>query len=173
MSDKHEARVEVLTAEVRVLQVGGGQATLKMVRQLDWADPADVKPFGRVRTGDKPPGRVGAYGSSGSSQVKSAKSVEIIGSASRILVRSSSWRTVLTCTGGQDVAACPEAQAIDAEFSRLKVRGMPPPRVTPEYQRALDRLTAHEVHDWTRYDPDQQTYEEWQALPLIVLAGLR
>ena len=32
---------------------------------------------------------------------------------------------------------------------------------------------AHEVHGWTRYDPDQQTYEEWEALPLIVLAGLK
>jgi hypothetical protein len=56
MSDKHEATVEVLTAEVRVLQVGRRQVTLSVVRQLDWANPADVVPFGRVRTGDTLPG---------------------------------------------------------------------------------------------------------------------
>jgi hypothetical protein len=173
MSDKHEATVEVLTAEVRVLQVGRRQVTLSVVRQLDWADPADVVPFGRVRTGDTPPGRVRAVGSSGSRDVKSAASVEIIGSASGILVRSASWRTVLTCTSGRDIAACPEARAIEAELDRFKVRGQPPQRMTPEYQRVFDRFAGHQVHDWVRYDPDQETFEEWQALPLIVLAGLR
>jgi len=72
MSDKYEATVEVLTAEVRVLQVGRRQVTLSVVRQLDWADPVDVEPFGRVRTGDTPPGRVRAIGSTGSRDVKSA-----------------------------------------------------------------------------------------------------
>ena len=57
MSDDGEPTVEVQTAEVRVLQVGRRQVTLSMARQLDWANPADVEPFGRVRTGDKPPGR--------------------------------------------------------------------------------------------------------------------
>lgn len=172
MSDKHEATVEVLTAEVRVLQVGRRQVTLSVVRQLDWADPADVEPFGRVRTGDNLPGRPTAIGSTGSSRVKQPKAVEVVGSASGILVRSVSWRAVLTCTSGGD-GACPEVRALNAEFNRFKVRGQPPARMTPEYQRLLDRFTAHEVHDWTRYDPDQQTYEMWEALPLIVLAGLK
>jgi hypothetical protein len=171
MSDKHEARVEVLTAEVRVLQVGRRQVTLSVVRQLDWAEAADVVPFGRVRTGDKPPGGVRAISSFGSSQVKSATPIEIVGSTSGVLVRSVSWRTVLTCTGGGD-GACPEIQAIDAERRRHVDRsGLP--RMSPEYHRLMDKTAAHDVHDWTRYDPDQQTYEKWEALPLIVLAGLR
>ena len=172
MSDKHEATVEVLTAEVRVLQVGRRQVTLSVVRQLDWADAAEVEPFGRVRTGDTPPGRVRAISSSGSRDVKSATSVEIIGLASGVPVRSVSWRTVLTCTSG-GATACPEIRAINAELDRHKARGQPPPRMTPEYQRVFDKFAGHQVHDWVRYDPDQQTYEEWQALPLIVLAGLR
>jgi hypothetical protein len=172
MSDKHEATVEVLTAEVRVLQVGRRQVTLSVVRQLDWADPADVVPFGRVRTGENLPGRPRAIDSSGSSQVKSPTAVEIIGSTSGVLVRSVSWRAVLTCTSG-GASACPEARAIDAEFRRHMVRGMPPSPMTPEYERLLNGSAAHEVHDWVRYDPDQQTYEKWEALPLIVLAGLR
>ncbi|MGO8889724.1 MAG: hypothetical protein ACLP8X_28085 [Streptosporangiaceae bacterium] len=172
MSDKHEATVEVLTAEVRVLQVGRRQVTLSVVRQLDWADPADVEPFGRVRTGDNLPGRPSAIGNMGSSRVKQPAAVEVVGSASGVLVRSVSWRSMLTCTSG-GASACPEAQALNTELDRFKVRGQPPSHKTPEYQRILDRFMAHEVHDWTRYDPDQRTYDAWQALPLIVLAGLK
>jgi hypothetical protein len=172
MSDKHAATVEVLMAEVRVLQVGRRQVTLSVVRQLDWADPADVEPFGRVRTGDKPPGRVQATGGGGFSLVKSVDPVEVIGSAAGVLVRSVSWRTVLTCTSG-GTAACPEIRAINAELDRYKVRGQPPPHMTPEYEQVLARFAGHGVHDWIRYDPDQQTYETWESLSLIVLAGLR
>ena len=109
---------------------------------------------------------------SGSSQVKSADPVEIIGSAAGVLVRSVSWRTVLTCTSG-GAAACPEARAIIAELDRYKIQDQPSRQITPEYQRALDRFAAHHVHDWPCYDPDQQTYDMWEALPLIVLAGQR
>ena len=42
------ARVEVLTAEVRVLQVGRRQVTLSVYRQLDRVDPDEIEPFGRV-----------------------------------------------------------------------------------------------------------------------------
>jgi hypothetical protein len=93
MSDKHEATVEVLTAEVRLLQVGRRQVTLSVVRQLDWADPADVVPFGRVRTGDNLPGRPRAIDSMASSRVKQPAAVEVVGSASGVLVRSVSWHS--------------------------------------------------------------------------------
>jgi hypothetical protein len=46
------ARVDVLTAEVRVLMVGSRQVTLSVFRQLDRAGSALIEPFGRVR--DKP-----------------------------------------------------------------------------------------------------------------------
>lgn len=42
------ATVEVLTAEVRVLQVGRRQITQSVYRQLDRVDPDDIEPFGRV-----------------------------------------------------------------------------------------------------------------------------
>jgi hypothetical protein len=172
MTDKHEATVEVLTAEVRVLQVGRRQVTLSVVRQLDWADPADVVPFGRVRTGDNLPGRPRVIGSTGSSRVGQQTAIEVVGSAAGALVRSVSWRSVLTCTSG-GASACPEVRALNSELDHFKVRGQPPSPVTPGYQQALDRYIAHDVHDWTRYDPDQHTYEMWEALPLIVLAGLK
>jgi hypothetical protein len=46
------ARVEVLTAEVRVLVVGARQVTVSVYEQLDWSaglETAYFEPFGRVR----------------------------------------------------------------------------------------------------------------------------
>ena len=48
MTTSETATVEVLTAEVRVLQVGRRQITLSVYRQLDAIDPDDIEPFGRV-----------------------------------------------------------------------------------------------------------------------------
>ena len=45
------ATVEVLTAEVRTLQVGSRQITMSVFLQLDWIDPSLIKPFGRVSPG--------------------------------------------------------------------------------------------------------------------------
>jgi hypothetical protein len=43
------ASVKVLSAEIRVLQVGSGQITRSMYRQLDEASLEQFKPFGRVK----------------------------------------------------------------------------------------------------------------------------
>jgi hypothetical protein len=42
------ATVELLTAEVRVLQVGRRQITLSVYRQLDSVTSDEIEPFGRV-----------------------------------------------------------------------------------------------------------------------------
>jgi hypothetical protein len=47
------ASVAVLSAEVRVLQVGNGQITRSMYRQLDEAAPERFEPFGRVKNNSK------------------------------------------------------------------------------------------------------------------------
>jgi hypothetical protein len=49
------ASVEVLSAEVRVLQVGNGQLTRGMYRQLDEAAPRRFEPFGRVKDNKRRP----------------------------------------------------------------------------------------------------------------------
>jgi hypothetical protein len=49
------ARVEVLAAEVRVLQVGDGQVTRSMYRQLDEASVERFEPFGRMRDDKRNP----------------------------------------------------------------------------------------------------------------------
>jgi hypothetical protein len=44
----------MLTAEIRVLQVGSKPVTLSAARQLDSVDATAIKPFGRVRIDPKP-----------------------------------------------------------------------------------------------------------------------
>ena len=58
------ARVEVLTAEVRVLMVGSRQITLSVYAQLDHVDPGEVDPFGRVAPRNAVPGWIYVVGAS-------------------------------------------------------------------------------------------------------------
>ena len=53
MNDPQTATIETLAAEVRVLMLGNRQVTLSVYRQLDWVNPAEIDPFGRVHAGDK------------------------------------------------------------------------------------------------------------------------
>lgn len=48
----HNARVQVLAAEVRTLMVGSRQVTLSVYGQLDTVSADDIEPFGRVRPKD-------------------------------------------------------------------------------------------------------------------------
>jgi hypothetical protein len=43
----------------------------------------------------------------------------------------------------------------------------------PSRRRDTSPADAAGRHEWTEYTPSQEIYEAWQALPLIVLAGLR
>ena len=56
------ATIEILTAEVRTLQVGSRQITLSVYRQLDDATPDNCDPFGRVRDREHEPNRVYVVG---------------------------------------------------------------------------------------------------------------
>jgi len=56
-----EAVVDVLTAEVRALMVGSRQVTLSVYRQLDIVGHGQCEPFGRVRD-NKDPGGVWVVG---------------------------------------------------------------------------------------------------------------
>jgi hypothetical protein len=78
-----EPAVEVLTAEIRVLQVGSKPVTLSAARQLDSVDATAIKPFGRVRIDPKP----------------ATGLIEVIGSANGILARSSAHARKVECPG--------------------------------------------------------------------------
>jgi hypothetical protein len=82
-SANSEPAVEVLTAEIRVLQVGSKPVTLSAARQLDSVDATAIKPFGRVRIDAKP----------------ATGLIEVIGSVNGILARSSAHARKVECAG--------------------------------------------------------------------------
>jgi len=106
-------------------------------------EPAAIKPFGRVRIEPKP-----AEGL-----------IEVIGSANGILARSSARARKTECPGY--APAYPEA------------RGYGPPQLVCDAHRDTPPTSGLNRHAWTEYTPSQEIYEQWLALPLIVLAGLR
>ena len=63
-STSNSARVETVTAEVRVLMVGSRQVTMSVYSQLDEVWPEAITPFGRVAPRDKQDGWLYVVGSS-------------------------------------------------------------------------------------------------------------
>jgi hypothetical protein len=146
------ARVEVLTAEVRVLIVGSRQVTLSVFRQLDGVKPEQIRPFGRVQAGTRKPDGAWHF-------------IEVVGaSPNGILVRSRTWTSQLHCRSYADHidGICPAHR----------------PLYDPDWRKRRRFTTVAPVyladpwpdHAW-EIEPD--VWPEWSALPLIVLAGLR
>lgn len=143
MSATTTARVEVLTAEVRVLMVGSRQVTLSVFRQLDRVDHRDIEPWGRISDKAEANDTVTVVGRSlrtewhrvndGGALVRSSLS------ADRLRVEAHLWRTAALCH--------------DDDGTWLQA-----------HQREIRAVVAEE---WARIA------DEWAALPLIVLAGLR
>jgi len=191
------ATAEVLTAEVRVLQVGSRQVTLSIYRQLDWVPAGEIEPFGRVCDSGNP------------------DVIEVAGSHHGVLTRSSvsrAWRDCGHAGYPEGTAACKERSRL---WSRVgAARNIPPPAApappptfaqppwgvshTPaeqlayqgyhqamaewgrekeaqqrDVEKALRQFHEHPGHGWYIYQPSQELWERFGALSLIVLAGLR
>jgi hypothetical protein len=143
MSSSSEPLVESLTAEIRVLQVGSKPVTLSAARQLDLVNASEIKPFGRVRIDPKPVDGL----------------IEVIGSVSGILARSSASSREVECPG-----------YMTKTYSRSYGH---PQAVCSRHRNTSPASGVGQRHSWTEYAPSQELYEVWLALPLIVLAGLR
>lgn len=143
MSSHGEPSVESLTAEIRVLQVGSKPVTLSVARQLDYVDPSEIRPFGRVRIAPR----------------RADSLIEVIGSADGVLTRSSARFDEVECPGytTRDLPLGPGV----------------PPEVCPEHRKTPAASGAAHRHTWTKYAPSRELYDAWEALPLIILAGLR
>jgi hypothetical protein len=187
MSKIETAHIEVLTAEVRTLMVGSRQVTLSVYRQLDWASPDQCEPFGRVRD----------------SKDDDFERTYIVGRGTTTgsLIRSSCWpprasHEITTAplknwwepTNDSDgwlsykrehsVFAWITQENDDFVFWNLfyeSVHTFPhtPHRwkyQSPEIEKEAIRLAQKELADLRE---TRKIYAEWNALPLIVLAGLR
>ena len=142
------ATVEVLTAEVRVLMVGSRQVTLSVARQLDEAEPDWILPFGRIRTGTH------------RKRFAVTDVIEVIGSVDGQLARSTIERERYLCT----------AAGYSHGYQMMHGKGQ---------EVIVNRCREHagdyraDDHCWLAWLCDPEIAPEWEALPLIVLAGLR
>ena len=138
------ATVELLTAEVRVLMVGSRQVTLSVARQLDVVHIGDIRPFGRIRTGMRKP-------------FASIDLIEVIGAADDgALARSSVERERYLCGYGH-----PGRRLIWSSQEVIALR-------CPDHRNG-----GGPEHVWNTQPDAWPEWQAWQALPLIVLAGLK
>lgn len=84
--------------------------------------------------------------------------IEVIGSVNGILARSSASSREVECPGYKG--------GVSSHSYGL------PQALCPRH-RNTSVLESAKRHSWTEYTTTRELYETWQALPLIVLAGLR
>jgi hypothetical protein len=159
------ARVEVLTAEVRVLMVGSRQVTLSVYAQLDTVKPDEIEPFGRVAPRNR-----------------EADTVYVIGASAReadrgTLVRASRDSAAVCLARARKFRAMAALAKAEAAQDRERVDAL---------RRADDGFAAwqlrNDYHGWSASELADEARDDehwaaeaarWEALPLIVLAGLR
>lgn len=178
------ASVEVLTAEVRTLMVGNRQVTLSVYRQLDQADPANVTPFGRVndQRDDGTPGQIFGIGRHKGTGALTRTWVNrpyppAIDITDLVVYHpkphggrvfhGASWeqKWSLSVDRRADVRPCP-IEDCDQDVERFGWHFVDDPAALGSLEERVDALRE----EWS---PVIDRYAAWQALPLIVLAGLR
>lgn len=133
----HEARVQVLTAEVRTLVIGSRQVTKTVYDQLDMVPPSAIEPFGRINWGE------------------TNQKIWIVGrhAATGALVRSFVFRRSAELDG-------------DGYLYEGRVGASWASRTSYRFWRT-------DVGAYGQRQQLTELVEQWSALPLIVLAGLR
>jgi hypothetical protein len=178
------ARVDVLTAEVRALQVGSRQVTLSVYRQLDRLpvnERSFFEPFGRVRDNQDPSG------------------VNLVGRDTRTsaLVRLNMpapfWRRDRPGLKREPLLHWVRHHTDEAEWCRYGgdevtfIIGGEPPRqyswvINTSRRAACSCDQGPELDAWVEHYASlhlaslnklQDQYDAYEAMPLIVLAGLR
>lgn len=189
------AVVDVLTAEVRALMIGSRQVTLSVYRQLDTVEHTECEPFGRVRDSKDVHGYVWVIGrrTTDGALVRSSRVEPREPDATQEAPFEVKWADVTYTRDdgspraivGQEegyrgywvaqvlVDAGDEVRwAIPTSYHEYSIHGIP---VGWRYRNAgiaedAERLAWADLHLLREV---RTRYEEWMALPLIVLAGLK
>jgi hypothetical protein len=190
----NSATVETLTAEVRVLMVGSRQVTLSVFRQLDWIDYDECEPFGRVNEGD---GRVVVGKHAGTGVLARAKLIQesvwsntdgyhVQGlirekqdllkkiesykeSIKRFEAKAAKYREIIN----DEAKSLSERGSAETDLGYLKIYDTDP---SPRLEAVNKELTNME--NWKKQSDkniihNRTKVARFNALPLIVLAGLR
>jgi len=153
------ARVELLTAEVRVLMVGSRQVTLSVYGQLDTVKPGEIEPFGRVRPRAADPGWIYVVGCS---------------------ARRADAGTLVRSARQSCASLVRQADRLRDRADMVAERNDPDPEIPRSRRWQLDAIladekrTADELTEGAgRLMGAARDAAPWDRLPLIVLAGLR
>lgn len=200
MSDSTTATVETLTAEVRTLVVGSRQVTMSVFNQLDKVDPDQIEPMGRVAPREREFGYVHVVGrhvttgalvssrrpgaasvikdlaerhygiwnlsyaltmaerkESATDSPLTAAEADLV-AAKRDAAEGKSWRTPSSVEYAERMHA--EAAARHAEAKERVAQLTHAVQEANSNAAALSRTMT-------------ELAEQWSALPLVVLAGLR
>lgn len=168
------AKVEVLTAEVRALMVGSRQVTLSVFRQLDAVESDSISPFGRVRdprstewpdvvvvVGADPAGNL--VRSETHRSIPTTRCIvcgDIDELASRLGAKQEGPYGHFTIDVGEELTVRAVREDITDNYQETEVAE------SDEFEEFLTMKSAAFIKART-------LWEEWSALPLIVLAGLR
>ncbi len=171
MTTTTAARVDVLTAEVRVLMVGSRQVTMSVYNQLDEVEPGDLDPFGRVAPRDAHSDYVYVVGAS----ARDADRGTLVRSRDRT---ADAWRRHAGFCRSYLVPLAREREDLEpklaeelSRFARSPLEGQ-----IAQLDWKLGGFagwTAAEIAETARDADDAAEAARWEALPLIVLAGLR
>jgi len=137
--------------------VGSRQVTLSVYNQLDEVPYTDIEPFGRVRPRDAERGRVCVVGRD---------------KESGVLVRSSAWTWDMVREPSVREMADqrrPVSKLIYMDLSELAWVADPGNRYYGQAGGATSLIARREAQREWMIQHDQ----DWESLPLIVLAGLR
>lgn len=190
------ATVDVLTAEVRALMIGSRQVTLSVFRQLDCTDWRKVIPFGRVNANKNlPPDTIEVVGAD-------RETGALVASALTLPKRETFIAPTLPCSAEEPDTWTPSDEFRwrweDAEgiwvVSADGRYALPDEREGPSFTVQAERPSSRwspamsgRVRIWADPELIQADFREstaetraervawadWNALPLIVLAGLR
>ena len=171
------ARVEVLTAEVRVLMVGSRQVTMSVYDQLDQVKPGEIEPFGRVAPRDAGSGWVNVVGVSARDADRGTLVRATCQSAGTLRWRAERCRRLATLTERRDrtTRQRDEIRAAEGRSSEYTRLGRELMGFEWELENAgVAKLSACELTaEAQEFEDGAGTAALWEALPLIVLAGLR
>ena len=178
---EQSARVDVLTAEVRALMVGSRQITMSVYRQLDTVPPEQIEPFGRVRDKRTAAGYVEVVGRSSDGTLARSELKATPGAWIELTTRDDYEQIVeMAASFATSKWDLPQPTGFGVYVSMSNVGDWRyPPTDTPDgtwkyASPAKERdatATAERLLDAAVKTRDAAA--SWEALPLIVLAGLR
>ena len=171
------ARVDVLTAEVRVLMVGSRQVTLSVYAQLDQVEFDEIEPFGRIAPRDAARGCLYVVGASIRNADRGTLVRAVSSGVGTLRHHAERARRLAAITGRYDSAMVQLERIGDGDRDPQRWRELNDQARESRWElerEGVDHWSYDELTEEAQQNEDRaETATRWSELPLIVLAGLR